>query len=129
MKKVLVLVCLFLSVAGYAHAWVVVCDPYIPAADGSVGIPTEFVCRFDGGTTDVVSQAVNPTAFPTYFTPPTGGFPAGSAAMVFDVTARKGNHTMICKARNAEGESAFSAPFSFVVPVSPATPGSLRLLK
>ena len=128
MKRIFVLVVALMCIAVPASAWVVVANPYVPAADGSVGIPTSFVYRMDDGAETTVA-AVNPAGFPAYFTAPTGGWPTGSAAFVLDVTALKGNHSLVVKAVNAEGESAYSSPFSFTVPVKPAAPAQIRLLR
>jgi hypothetical protein len=128
MKKVLMAIVLLFVFTTPALAWVVVADPYIPAADGSVGIPTSFVYRLDNGSEQTV-VAVNPASFPAYFTAPTGGWPTGCAAFVLDVSTLRGNHSLVVKAANAEGESAYSSAFPFSVPVRPANPGALRLVK
>lgn len=105
--------------------WVIVADPYVPAEDGSVGIPTEFVVRVDDGS-EIVIQAVDPSNFPAYFP---GTWRTGSAAFVFSVNAYKGAHTLVAKARNAEGESVWSDPFAFSIPLPPQGLRNLKLTK
>lgn len=85
------------------------CDPY-PATGQQ---PTEFVVTIAGLTAPVVTPAVDVT---------------GGKALRLDLGPLNlsGSKTITAKARNAWGESAASAPFTFTAGV-PGVPGGLGL--
>lgn len=85
-----------------------VCDPY-PAAGPQ---PTEFLIAIG-------------TAAP--ITVPATKEPDGDVILKWDVGTQTGAKNLTVKAKNAWGESAASAPFSFVAGVPPAAAG-MRLV-
>lgn len=85
----------------------VVSDPYPP--DGPQ--PTEFVISVSGVQAPVVIPAI---------TTPQG------VILKWDVAAVKGSKTITAKARNAWGESAATAPFTFTAG-TPAAPTGIGL--
>lgn len=107
MKKLSLITMLFPSMA--LAAPFLVCDPYPSTAVQ----PTEFVVTVSGAATPIVTPAV----------PVTGGVAMRLDLGPFNLT---GSKTVIAKARNAWGESAASAPFTFTAG-SPATPSGFTL--
>lgn len=105
---------LLLPLAGAATAApFLACDPY-PTNDPARAVPTEFVVAISGVANPIVTPAV----------------PAGpnAVAMKLDLGPLNlsGARTATAKARNAWGESAATAPFSFFAG-APVVPGGIGL--
>jgi hypothetical protein len=101
-----------LAPAAMAAPWLE-CDVY-PTGKPQ---PTEFVISVSGSSTPIVSSAVSSGSGGVYLHADVGSWTAGAK-------------TVTVKARNAAGESAASAPFSFTVqpPVTPlAAPTGIGL--
>ena len=100
---------LLLASGAVSAAPFLVCDPY-PATGQP---PTEFVVTMTGVATPIVTPAVDVS---------------GGKALRLDLGPLNlsGSKTVTAKARNAWGESAASAPFTFTAGV-PGVPGGLGL--
>lgn len=108
-RNKLVGIALMLSSVTVGASPFLTCDPY-PATGQQ---PTEFVVTVSGVANPLVSPAVDVT---------------GGKALRLDLGPLNltGAHTVTAKARNAWGESAASAPFTFTAGV-PGVPGGIGL--
>lgn len=101
-----------LAIGSMAHAAqaapFLVSDPYPPSGPQ----PDTFLLFVDGTAAPIVSPAVKS--------------PDGSVTLKHDLAGLTGQKSVKVRAKNAWGESADSAPFSFT-PGAPATPGKIGL--
>lgn len=108
MKRIALIASLATASLTATAAPFLVCDPYPPSGPQ----PTEFVIAIG-------------TAAP--ITVPATRESDGDVILKWDVGTQTGSKTLTVKAKNAWGESAVSAPFSFVAGAPPAVAG-MRLV-
>ncbi len=108
LKRIALATVLALPFIGALAAPFLTCDPY-PATGPQ---PTEFVITV--GTAAPITVAATKEA-------------DGDVALKWDVGTQTGSKTLTVKAKNAWGESAATAPFSFVAGV-PAAAAGMRLV-